>query len=664
MKKSTPWIITVLVALTLGASIFRPERAGERHWRAFGQLPVLLNGRVKPLDTVARSTLLVLHDKQTLRLDDGEKMSAIQWLAEACFAPHDADHRQIFTIHDPDILGMFGWQQGKQKYFSFAELRPKFAAIDEQSRLARDVPTGEQSRFQRDILHLFRRLVMYQQLKNSLQPEDASDFAGEVAKLAEAAPGLARLAAVHQSGQTLSEGDRAALELVLNRYHEMGESASFLVVPPVEPGSGHARTEWLNMGNALVAGVTSGTLHPIIQPYADLGAAFRRHDDAQFNATLDRLHAWLAERYAPELRKSGHEVFFNRYEPFYQASIIYVLIFLLACSSWLTGPGTLRRSAYLLTGLALLVHTSGLVFRTYLQGYAPVTNLYSSAVFVGWAAVLLAFFLERIYRNAVASVVAGVIGFCTLLIAHHLMATSSSGDTMEMMQAVLDSNFWLATHVVAITIGYSTTFLAGCLGVAYILLGVCSKWLDKTFSTETAAALSALSRVAAVSAAESRARSETNGRAINRMVYAILCFATLFSFVGTVLGGIWADQSWGRFWGWDPKENGAALIVLWNAIVLHARWGGFIRERGLMVMAVFGNIVTAWSWFGVNLLSVGLHSYGFTEGAFFWLFAFWLSQLAIMALGGFLPLEKWRSGPKAAAPTQESGGAATAAAGR
>jgi ABC-type transport system involved in cytochrome c biogenesis permease subunit len=300
------------------------------------------------------------------------------------------------------------------------------------------------------------------------------------------------------------------------------------------------------------------------------------------------------------------------------------------------------------------VHTSGLIFRTYLQGYAPVTNLYSSAVFVGWAAVLLAYFLERIYRNAVPSAVAGVIGFCTLLIAHHLMANSASGDTMEMMQAVLDSNFWLATHVVAITIGYSATFLAGCLAVAYILLGVCSRWLDRAFNKESAQVVTAASRIVGIPsgtvpglAAGTSANGETNGRAIVRMVYAILCFATLFSFVGTVLGGIWADQSWGRFWGWDPKENGAALIVMWNAIVLHARWGGFIRERGLMVMAVFGNIVTAWSWFGVNLLSVGLHSYGFTEGAFFWLFAFWASQLLIMALGGFLPLENWRSGPKA-----------------
>ncbi len=132
------------------------------------------------------------------------------------------------------------------------------------------------------------------------------------------------------------------------------------------------------------------------------------------------------------------------------------------------------------------------------------------------------------------------------------------------------------------------------------------------------------------------------GKSIARMIYGIVCFATLFSFIGTVLGGIWADQSWGRFWGWDPKENGALIIVLWNALILHLRWGGIIRERGLVNCAIGGNIVTAWSWFGVNMLGIGLHSYGFTEAAFKWLLLFVVSQLGFIVLG-LLPARMWKS---------------------
>ena len=124
-------------------------------------------------------------------------------------------------------------------------------------------------------------------------------------------------------------------------------------------------------------------------------------------------------------------------------------------------------------------------------------------------------------------------------------------------------------------------------------------------------------------------------------MYGVVCFATLFSLVATILGGIWADQSWGRFWGWDPKENGALLIVLWNAIILHARWGGFARERGMALLTVFGNVITSLSWFGVNMLGVGLHSYGFMDQAFGPLIGFIVSQLAIIGLG-LIPLRYWR----------------------
>ena len=184
---------------------------------------------------------------------------------------------------------------------------------------------------------------------------------------------------------------------------------------------------------------------------------------------------------------------------------------------------------------------------------------------------------------------------------------------MEMLRAVLDSNGWLATHVVCVTLGYSATFLAGFLALAYIARGLFTTSLDAGMA-----------------------------RALSRMVYGAICFATLFSFVGTILGGIWADQSWGRFWGWDPKENGALLVVMWNAIILHSRWGGLVGQRGLMVMAVFGNVVTSWSWFGVNMLGVGLHSYGFMNSGFHWMIGFAIIQLLFMGLGS-LPPQLWRS---------------------
>jgi ABC-type transport system involved in cytochrome c biogenesis permease subunit len=229
-----------------------------------------------------------------------------------------------------------------------------------------------------------------------------------------------------------------------------------------------------------------------------------------------------------------------------------------------------------------------------------------------------------------------------LLIAHNL---ALGGDTMEMMRAVLDTNFWLATHVVVVTLGYASTFVAGLLAILYVVLGL--------FTPKLKEKLGALKAAGAQQVSAKGGQMEL-GKALSKMVYGIVCFATLFSFVGTVLGGIWADQSWGRFWGWDPKENGALLIVLWNAIFLHARWGGILRERGLMNMAVFGNIVTSFSWFGVNMLGIGLHSYGFMDAAFKWLMLFVGTQLVIIGLG-LLPLHLWRSFREETPPKPESG---------
>jgi ABC-type transport system involved in cytochrome c biogenesis permease subunit len=225
-------------------------------------------------------------------------------------------------------------------------------------------------------------------------------------------------------------------------------------------------------------------------------------------------------------------------------------------------------------------------------------------VFIGWAAVLFALVYEHVYRRGLGNLLAAIVGFPTLFIAYNL---AGDGDTFMVLQAVLDTQFWLATHVVCITLGYSTTILAGMMGIVYVVMAL---WLNRL--------------------------DDESRKQLIRMTYGTLCFATFFSFVGTVLGGLWADDSWGRFWGWDPKENGALIIVLWNALVLHARWGGMIAHRGLAILAIFGNIVTAWSWFGVNLMGVGLHSYGFTEGRVKWLLLFVFSQLAVMALGTFV----------------------------
>jgi ABC-type transport system involved in cytochrome c biogenesis permease subunit len=633
MKKYVPWLVLGVFALEFLMAL-RPRPDKDFHFREFGQLPVLLNGRIQPLDSVARNSLLQIRSMQTVPLEEKKayefwkhpkKLKATEWLLELMTRPELADGRRVFLIHHPDLLSELklenkGVERSGLHYFSFNELEPALKEIQDQGRRISEIESERRTPFEKQAYKLHNAMMLYFRLKASLQPPGTKDFAMELGEFRDKVPQV--IAAVRAQPQThdMNIPGLDSVSRYFQQFQTMDQFAYPLLVPSRNPE--HTRDDWMNVGASLLESLRSGEVHPAVSFYATMASAYGQNKVAEFNQAVSSYRAWLSQKLQPELKKGRWEHFFNGLMPFYRAMLIYIVAFILGCIFWFNWSEALRRSALYLLLLAFGIHTFGLIFRMVLEGRPPVTNLYSSAVFIGWGAVLLGLILEKIYRDGIGIVTAAAIGFVTQLIAHNL---ALGGDTMEMLRAVLDTNFWLATHVVVITLGYASTFVAGFLAIVYILRGLFTATL-----------------------------SSTTAKSLTRMVYGIVCFATLFSFVGTVLGGIWADQSWGRFWGWDPKENGALIIVLWNAAVLHARWGGLVRERGLMNMVIFGNVVTAFSWFGVNMLGIGLHSYGFMDAAFFWLMLFVVSQVLIIALG-MVPLRYWLSFKSAGNKDPESG---------
>ena len=601
MKRFFPLATLIVAVFAVVASLLPPRNRTDYDLVAFGRLPTLVNGRIKPLDTVARTSLLLMQGRQRVAAPDGRSLTPAEWLLDVLYRPAVANACPTFEIVHPDVLSLFNLtpEDGVgHKRFSYDQLAKGLPELDRQSKLADGVESAVRTPFQRAVIQLRDGLILYQRLQNSLIASGSDDFLPQLAHLER----NASAAAVHDAAaaKTLRELSESAAAM---------ETVGYLL--PIPPATGKSNSfAWKSAGAALRDSLAAGRLDPVLAAYVDLGLAWRGYQPDAFNAAVRGYRAGLDREIPGLMTRCDVEARFNAAQPFYTSMLLYIAAFLLAVFSWLKWPEALGRAAFHLLAIAFVLTTAGIVTRMWLESRPPVTNLYSSALFVGWGAVGLCLVLEAVHRNAVASVAAGLIGFATLLIAHHL---ALGGDTMEMMRAVLDSNFWLATHVVTVTVGYAATFLAGFLALIYVMRGVCTRSLDRHTSD-----------------------------ALARMVYGIVCFATLFSFVGTVLGGIWADQSWGRFWGWDPKENGALIIVLWNSLILHARWGGLVKQRGLMSLAIFGNVVTAWSWFGVNMLGVGLHSYGFMDAAFWWLIAFVAAQLAAMVLAA-LPVERWRS---------------------
>jgi ABC-type transport system involved in cytochrome c biogenesis permease subunit len=635
MKKWLPWVIVGIFAAWVLSTLRMPR---DKEWAIseFGKLPLLSNGRFQPMDSLARNSLLQLREKQSVRLaDEKRQMPATEWLMEVMMRQEKADARKVFRIDHHEVKSLLKLPEKNEaagedgKHYSWNQIKASLEAIEKEGRRVAEIDAAHRKPFDQAIMKLQNALFLYMRLKNTIHPENSTNFVADLERYAASIkPGIQAFELQQQE----KAHDEAALQLFgdfAQRFTIMIRMQTPLLVPPHHPE--RSRDEWMRIGEALIEVARGEPMHFAIPAYAKMALAYREGRAADFNKAVAEYRGALLPKFGPELRKANREYFFNHLQAFITSATVYVVAFLLACLSWFNMSEGLRRTAAWLVVLGFVVHTAGLVFRMVLENRPPVTNLYSSAIFIGWGTVVLGMILERFFRNGVGTVVGSVLGFLTLVIAHNL---ALGGDTMEMMRAVLDTNFWLSTHVVAVTKGYAATFVAGFLAILYIVLGVFTKLLTKDMA-----------------------------RALSRMVYGIICFATLFSFVGTVLGGIWADQSWGRFWGWDPKENGALIIVLWNALILHVRWGGLVRERGLMNLAIVGNIVTSWSWFGVNMLGIGLHSYGFMDQAFWYLMGFVALNLAFIGLG-LIPPHYWRSF-RDAAPTPPSapdlpGGAAPA----
>lgn len=575
---------------------------------AFGRIPVVQDGRTKPLDSAAQAALLEISGRTAVTVGhgkDAKKVPAIRWLLDVIAETEAADGYEVFRVENLELHETLGVKKREGMRYTRAEIRKNEREFHKQADLAREVARKDRrqlSVYQRKVLELSDKLSTFDNLQFAfgLQHRIRGETPEEVIQSFQAAIRFEKMIA--EQGQPV------------------------LAVGPTEKDQ-----PWRTLAGAWLDNVMKTVRlkqepNPNVTAWDAMLKAYTveelkdeqgkpKSKAKEFNRAVDEYLTRLAANPPADVNPTrvNFEAFFNRFQPFAVANRLYVLAFVLAACGWLGWTQGFNRAAFWLQVLILVLHTFALIGRIYISGRPPVTNLYSSAVFIGWGCVVLGLLLELIYRIGIGSLIASVAGYATLLIADSL---SASGDTFTVLQAVLDTQFWLATHVTCITFGYSTTYLAGLLGIVYVLRGVFTPSLTRDI-----------------------------GRDLSRMIYGTLCFSIFFSFVGTVLGGLWADDSWGRFWGWDPKENGALIIVLWNALALHARWGGMVKERGLAVLAIAGNIFVSWSWWGVNLLGAGLHAYADVDGTakmLCYLALFAISQLILIGVGS-LPKSYWRS---------------------
>ncbi|MFT5122624.1 MAG: ABC-type transport system involved in cytochrome c biogenesis permease subunit [Kiritimatiellia bacterium] len=564
---------------------------------AFAKIPVLHEGRIMPMDSYARQHLLMVSGKSKV---NGRSASA--WLARCLFDPASAQRDEIFLVNHQEVAEAIGLPAfAGRKRFSFATLEPVLPRLEQLARAAHQREERTRSPVEQELVRLYASAVRIYQLQNAftvLLPHRDLKIAD--ARLIQELGMQADAGA--QSLFNLLEHDNERIRLVeQHRETPRTEWTSFEAelfrinaefkarlrsIAPAGPAclSQHDQADDPPLATAsevfakIAAGVTK--LSAEFVALERMATAYRGGHQGTFNAEAQVLYDSGIKAFPEVTTNLKRERTYNRIQPFYRAELLYGLGFLTVLISLLLPRRGLTVTSGVLVILALLPHTYGIVARMQIMGRPPVTNLFSTFIFVAWVCAVLGLVLEGLQRNRLGLLTASFCGLALLLVSGRF---ASEGDTLGVMVAVLDSNFWLATHVVCISLGYAGCCVAGLLGHIY-LIQACRYPPDD-------------------------ARLDATLRA----VYGTLAFGLIFSFFGTMLGGIWADQSWGRFWGWDPKENGALVIVLWSAILFHARLGGMIKARGFAAGAVIGVIGVMLAWLGVNLLGVGLHAYGFTS---------------------------------------------------
>jgi ABC-type transport system involved in cytochrome c biogenesis permease subunit len=624
-ERVLPWGTAGLgVLMLLGAAAPR-SNPGKLDLATTARLTVVDGGRVKPLDTVARVYLRKISAREQFEGADGKMRPAIEWLMDAMASPNGrgpAFEHRVIRIENDQVLTLLGLERREGYRYSLKEVAPKIdvlqIAVDKvrpregapkppaDAQVDRLFESGDRDVFSGQVLETAERIDIYTKLCNRMIP-------------------LVLPPAGQLDWRSLGDIQRKAeREAVMAAFRARG----------ILPKDMHKLTEEEAQeiqGEVQQQMVAAVGADPTAMKFADVIFAYKSGKPDEYSSALSAFREATDPAVSESDRaKARFEVFLNEFAPTYQVIYLYVLAGALALAGWVAVTvrpqlaAAFQSSAFWLLVVTFTVHGFALFARMYLMDrpLVFVTNLYSTAVFIGWAAVGLGLVMERIAPIGLGNLAASVVGGGTAIIAHNLAA---SGDTLEMMQAVLDTNFWLATHVTTINMGYAATYVAGVIGIAYIMLGLFTPLLARNVGVTT-----------------STARPDNLGRVFGQLMYGVLCLATLLSFVGTVLGGIWADQSWGRFWGWDPKENGAVLIVLWNALILHARWCGLVKDRGIAVLTLVGNMITTWSYFGTNQLGVGLHAYGFSNTLATGCMITWVGHTVLIGMG-LVPLRYWAS---------------------
>ncbi len=335
-----------------------------------------------------------------------------------------------------------------------------------------------------------------------------------------------------------------------------------------------------------------------------LANAYGKGDGFQFSRAANQLRdglRGLSPKIYPAESQLRLEYFYNHFDGFYRAALSYGVALLLLAVAYLRDKGgAVKWIGVSLALVGLLLHATGIVLRCLIAGRPPVTNMYESIIWVSFAVLFFGMIFFARYRTLVYLLAALPASLLALLLVHQMPIAMPS--SIDPLVPVLRDNFWLTIHVLTITLGYSAFLLAWGFGHIFLLF-----YLLKPVAARA-------------------------NQPMHFWLYRIIQLGVILLAAGTILGGVWANYSWGRFWGWDPKETWALIALLCYILTLHGRLAGWWTQFGLVVASVVCFLAVLMAWYGVNfVLGKGLHSYGFGLGGETYVVSFVIADLLFVA---------------------------------
>jgi cytochrome c-type biogenesis protein CcsB len=390
------------------------------------------------------------------------------------------------------------------------------------------------------------------------------------------------------------ENDALGVYAKLGRTSALMRGVGLTIVPLANSGGA-----WSSPG--ALANSSDPQQRAVYTSFAKLSSAYAERDARAFREAAGELSIALRSvnpGLYPSATAIDRELFYEDFGAFGKAWKLYLGSFLAV----LLFGFTQKPHGYLL-GFGLLVagfvcHTVGVGTRWAIAGRAPVSDMYESLVFMGWGAIAVAMIPEALYRRRYFALVAGVVGFLTLAFAENLPIDSA----INPLVPVLAHTSWLSIHVMTIMLSYSALALTMALGHVALFLQ-----LFRPGKTEQLQLLS-------------------------RLLYKTMQVGLLFLSAGIICGAVWANESWGRYWGWDPKETWSLITFFVYLAIVHAHFANWLRDFGLAASAILGFLSVIMTYYGVNfVLSAGLHSYGFADGGQIYALIYVLVEIAIVA---------------------------------